>query len=460
MRVIDEQVCTDRSQSPVGCVEKGVGGQVVLWTYLLAFQHAPQVSAMFRCGEYGGVNEKYHYDNLGQLTRHSQTISGQPEWTFEYTYNQLGRQSSITYPSGKKIKYRYNNKGFMDCVIDAALGNVIWQANASDRWDNVCDFTEGDLQVAYDYDTVTGLVNGISATRNGQTILNQTYHWTSLGNLQWRTDETIDLKESFSYDGYNRLKTANGTNLSGDIQYFSQNFSFDLTGNITAKTGIASYSYDSPTNPYAVTSVQPVAGQEGLFTNQTATYTNFDKLMTLAQDGKTLSIEYDIDRQRVMQTFSDGTTTRTKRYFTPLMRNMMYTIVSKDDGKGGTKESNNREYGGFINEVGMVIAVDAGKPKNPNVQGDIISIDFPHGTKYATFHSHPSGTGEEYIENGYIKTPMFTQTPSDKDIELAGNHICYVFARRNDVVYVYNRNGVQAIIQTSAFISHTKFVKP
>ena len=55
---------------------------------------------------------------------------------------------------------------------------------------------------------------------------------------------------------------------------------------------------------------------------------------------------------------------------------------------------------------------------------------------------------------------MFTQTPSDKDIELAGNHICYVFARRNDVVYVYNRNGVQAIIQTSAFISHTKFVKP
>ena len=30
MRVVDEQVCTDRSQSPVSCVEKGVGGQVVL----------------------------------------------------------------------------------------------------------------------------------------------------------------------------------------------------------------------------------------------------------------------------------------------------------------------------------------------------------------------------------------------------------------------------------------------
>ena len=42
MRVFDEQRCTDGSQSPVGCVEEGIGGQVVLRTYPLAFQHAPQ----------------------------------------------------------------------------------------------------------------------------------------------------------------------------------------------------------------------------------------------------------------------------------------------------------------------------------------------------------------------------------------------------------------------------------
>ena len=42
MGVVDEQRSTDRSQSPVGCVEEGVGGQVVLRTYPLAFQHAPQ----------------------------------------------------------------------------------------------------------------------------------------------------------------------------------------------------------------------------------------------------------------------------------------------------------------------------------------------------------------------------------------------------------------------------------
>ena len=135
------------------------------------------------------------------------------------------------------------------------------------------------------------------------------------------------------------------------------------------------------------------------------------------------------------------------------MRNMMYTIVSKDDGKGGTKESNNREYGGFINEVGMVIAVDAGEPKNPNVHGDIISIDFPYGTKYATFHSHPSGTGESYFDDLGEHTPIFQQEPTKTDFSIAGNHICYVFGRRSDLVYVYNKNGIQTIIQTSCFIN-------
>ena len=42
MRMVDEQRCTDRCQSPVGCVEEGVGGHIVLRTYPLAFQHAPQ----------------------------------------------------------------------------------------------------------------------------------------------------------------------------------------------------------------------------------------------------------------------------------------------------------------------------------------------------------------------------------------------------------------------------------
>ena len=42
MRVINKQRCLYRSQSPVGCVEEGVGGCVILWAYPFAFQHTPE----------------------------------------------------------------------------------------------------------------------------------------------------------------------------------------------------------------------------------------------------------------------------------------------------------------------------------------------------------------------------------------------------------------------------------
>ena len=79
---------------------------------------------------------------------------------------------------------------------------------------------------------------------------------------------------------------------------------------------------------------------------------------------------------------------------------------------------------------------------------------------YATFHSHPSGNCESYITNDELRTPYYIQSPSDEDYRIAGSHTCYVFGRRDGYVYVYNREGTQAKIQTSVFISHTKFVKP
>lgn len=42
MRVVDEERCPDRGQRPVGCIEGGVGGRIVLRAYPLALQHAPQ----------------------------------------------------------------------------------------------------------------------------------------------------------------------------------------------------------------------------------------------------------------------------------------------------------------------------------------------------------------------------------------------------------------------------------
>ena len=145
-----------------------------------------------------------------------------------------------------------------------------------------------------------------------------------------------------------------------------------------------------------------------------------------------------------------------------LGRNRMYDIVSQDDGSGGYAECNNMEYGGYIDEYGFPIETQHGDEKSPCVDNEI-TISFPYGMKYATFHSHPSGIGncENYIgEDGKPYMPIWQQSPTKKDINVAGNHTCYVFGRRNDCVYVYTRQGVQTVIPTSVFISNSKFIKP
>lgn len=161
-------------------------------------------------------------------------------------------------------------------------------------------------------------------------MLDQSYHWTPAGNLEWRTDETLDMKESFGYDGFNRLVSATTRNLAETQTYSSQSFGYDFRGNITQKSGVGNYAYNNNSNPYAVTKLIPENGQESLFKNQTATYTGFDKLRSLEQYNKRLVVDYGIDRQRVRQTFRRGSSTRTKRHFTPLYESITENGVTKN----------------------------------------------------------------------------------------------------------------------------------
>ena len=69
-------------------------------------------------------------------------------------------------------------------------------------------------------------------------------------------------------------------------------------------------------------------------------------------------------------------------------RQAMVAEISKDNGKGGMVDSNNREYGGAI-QNGRVILAEPGAVANPKTDA-FASIDLPTGV--STFHSHPSGT--------------------------------------------------------------------
>ena len=131
-------------------------------------------------------------------------------------------------------------------------------------------------------------------------------------------------------------------------------------------------------------------------------------------------------------------------------RQAMYDIVKKDDGTGGTSDCNNREYGGWIDD-GEVFEAEPGPVVNPEFGN--ASIELPVG--YPTFHSHPSGN-HWYVSQGERHDFWHEQLPSKDDKDNAGGFVHYVFGRYNNVVYIYNRDGIQAILWTNTFVNLKK----
>lgn len=135
-------------------------------------------------------------------------------------------------------------------------------------------------------------------------------------------------------------------------------------------------------------------------------------------------------------------------------RKKMIDIVSKDTGMGGTKDSNNREYGGVLTSSGEVIEATPGAVTTPS-QGASISFEI-NKTDDATFHSHPSGTEREGTEAS-SKINTYNQPPSIEDVEgINNNTINYVFGMGNGKVYIYTKDGVQATLPIKRFVTPKK----
>jgi hypothetical protein len=130
----------------------------------------------------------------------------------------------------------------------------------------------------------------------------------------------------------------------------------------------------------------------------------------------------------------------------------MNSITLQDNGKGGTSDANNREYGGTLSKSNVVAESPAGAVASPKKDSEAsITHTFTSDTK-TTFHSHPSGSVSEGPPTGTIggstTTWSFQQGPSSYDIKNSGSQIKYEFARGDKVVYIYNNTGVKATMPT------------
>ncbi len=131
----------------------------------------------------------------------------------------------------------------------------------------------------------------------------------------------------------------------------------------------------------------------------------------------------------------------------------MKDIVSKDNGKGGTSDANNREYGGTVSKDSKVSESEPGPVRNP--QKDAFA-DVTHKVNSQTksdFHSHPSGEISQTTTSGgnvpgfgssSTQTWNWMQGPSSDDVKGSGSNVNYTFGMRSGTVYIYNSTGVVA----------------
>jgi RHS repeat-associated protein len=150
-------------------------------------------------------------------------------------------------------------------------------------------------------------------------------------------------------------------------------------------------------------------------------------------------------------------------------RQAMVNIVNQDDGRGGTSDANNREYGGRIKNDGTIVESPAGPVRDP-ATNDYASINITSYGNQSTFHSHPSGNktesssasnnvaGSSSTLGGTTTASGWKNAPSNQggDIQNSGKATNYVFSRSNGTVYIYNNTGVKATIPQKYFVTPNK----
>ncbi|MEW6209984.1 MAG: hypothetical protein AB1631_16580 [Acidobacteriota bacterium] len=204
---------------------------------------SPGNGAVSRVDDSAGY-ETYSYDSLGRNTSKSRVIDGYT-FTTSYEYNQVGQQTAIIYPSQKRVRTTYDQRGRF-AGLDKMAGTTVELSLVSQVGYNtagqVTGLTLGNGVVeSYGYSQDRLQMTSQTATKSGQTLMSLGYNYTAsagqsgaattAGNSGQLMGVTATINgaaknQAFSYDNVGRLKTAAGWNASTN-----RRFDYDRWGN-------------------------------------------------------------------------------------------------------------------------------------------------------------------------------------------------------------------------------------
>ena len=281
------------------------------------------------CGEADNFCELYLYD---EHSRPTTTLTLQPGDDAGYLtgtrYDPIGRPyvqtdalSGLVVDGLSGTVNRYNENGYRTETVDIASDTLVQQVTERDAWGNITEASRGNgLTSTFVYDPYFGrLTYQAAGLLNGAlSVQDIGYQWDAVGNLKYRHNQSAlsdhsghkDLRESFCYDGLNRLIKAHRGSLNGtcNLAPADQDVQYDGLGNITKKDGVDDYGYGANAGPHAVTVAGGVSYTYDANGNQTGgagrslEYNSFDKPTTITKGDHTTTFDYGPSRGRYKRT--------------------------------------------------------------------------------------------------------------------------------------------------------------
>lgn len=188
----------------------------------------------------------YAYDGNKNLISKQTTRTEIGSKTETLSYDTMDRLDTATYPSGRQVKYAYDDRDWVTAVNSTSGGSNY--ATGIQRFDNGLIRQQSLGNGAATTFTKDGRwrINAISTSSSAGSIVNLAFVYDAASNLTtWTDNLNAANSRSFTYDSLHRLTGANAANLWGNLT-----FQYDALGNRTSRSKTLSGQTESTTYQY------------------------------------------------------------------------------------------------------------------------------------------------------------------------------------------------------------------
>ena len=222
-------------------------------------------------------------------------IRGTP-YTIQQTFDSAGRRSSLTYPDGELVSYKYDASGCLTNVGGYVVGAMCGTTAAEQVLGN-------GVALHQNYDPKRLWLNSDTAMLGTSTLQSESYTHRADGRVAGKTSTDTADQWTYGYDNLGRLTTATNTTTPA----YSSSYAYDQVGRMRTGTGAGTRTYPAPGAghahaPSTVGTARYSYDGAGNMIGDGATYYTYDvqnRLTSTTTNGATYGYGYDGFGQRV-----------------------------------------------------------------------------------------------------------------------------------------------------------------